>query len=111
MKAVTKLYVQLLRLEALTHDDETAAERAAWLQNLDSSGVRANGYTLEERDGGPLLLELNVAEMQQVDSSEAVLYNFIGNEGECERFYAAEDTVYKRGALYYVEYREDIDVF
>lgn len=108
-----KTYVYLVNLLDFAADDEysTAEEKAAWVKNVrDNVGV--NGYTFACGDDDFVTDEFDSSELKAANKQVQV-FNFMGSEGQQERFYERDIKIYENKATgdLYVKYEEDLLAF
>jgi len=98
-------FVKLVRLVDLTYEEDTAEQRARWINNVLTS-VGEDAYSIDTSGYDYVTKEFTTDEIEFVTVD---CYNFMGSAYEQERFYAADWIVVKEkatGDLYAYETQE-----
>jgi hypothetical protein len=97
-----KNFVKLCNLLDITDENETEAQRKAWMRNVIGS-VGTEGYCLDVNGDDYTVKQFSADE---VEFEDVACYNFMGSAYEQERFYNASWVVVREkatGDLYALE--------
>ena len=106
MENMKRRFVKLCKLQDITYEGDTEAERAAWVANVTGS-VGTEGYGLQDDGDDYITAEFSTDE---VVFANVEVYCYVGSEHEQERFYTKECVVVQEKATgdYYAYETEDL---